>query len=224
MSWRRLVRKLRLALRSPPRSARDVVSDYREYLRLQTETYRSFESDVPEWVAAQRRYFELAFSNTDRSARVLDCACGDGAGLRALTDLGFERVLGVELSAEKSRRSQGSGAPVVRGDMHDLSFLRDASFDAIVSSHTLEHAYEPKRVLVEFRRLLAPGGTLHIVLPYPDPGPRNELAHVGKYELGTDVEDGGSSVGRFIERVGFRVDSVTTDDRREPELWVRASR
>jgi SAM-dependent methyltransferase len=40
-----------------------------------------------------------------------------------------------------------------------------ASFDYLVSSHSLEHSLEPHRDLSLFRELLRPGGTLVLVLP-----------------------------------------------------------
>ncbi len=219
MSWPRFVKKLRLALRRAPRSARDLVSSYGEYLRLQRETYRSFESEVPAWAAGQRRFLRLTLQDASRTARVLDCACGDGAGFEALGEMGFRAVVGIELSKEKALRARGRGFPVVLSDMHDLRCFRAASFDRIVCSHTLEHAYDPALVLGQFHRLLAPGGSLHVVLPYPDAGYRNELAHVGKYELGTHVDDAGRTVRAFFERRDFHVASQRCDSIREPEIW-----
>jgi SAM-dependent methyltransferase len=220
MSWPRLLRKLRLATRRAPRSARDLVSSYDEYLRLQRETYRSFESDVPAWSDGQRRFLRLALRATPRTARILDCACGDGAGLGALREMGFSSATGVELCGEKAARAALHGFPVVTADMHDLGCFPDGAFDVIVCSHTLEHAYDPGRVVAELHRLLAAEAALHVVLPYPDPGHRNEMAHVGKYELGTHLKDGGGAVMAFFEARGFRVASHGFDSERESEIWL----
>lgn len=222
MSLRRLLRKIRLRLRRAPRRASDVVRSYAEYLRLQREEYLSHEADVARWAEGLRRFVAEGFREISRSARVLDCACGDGVGLEALRAQGFADVLGVELSAEKAGRARALGFEVLECDLHDLSSLATASFDVVLSSHTLEHAYDPGRALVELRRVLKPGGTLLLVLPYPDPGARNELAHVGKYELGTHREDGGASVAAYIAGRGFEIVSLRQDAYREPELWITA--
>jgi SAM-dependent methyltransferase len=179
---------------------------------------------VPRWVEGQRRFVEQTFAAVPRAARVLDCGCGDGVGLAALRAMGFERLAGVELSPAKAGRARGLGFAVEERDMHDLSVFADGSFDAVLSSHSLEHAHDAARVLGEIRRVLAPAGTLHLVLPYPDPGARNERAHAAKYELGTHVADGGDSVARFIEARGFDVVLRHEDDFREPELWIVARR
>ena len=154
------------------------------------------------------------------TARVLDCACGDGVGLEALRALGFSEPVGVELAAPKARMARARGFRVEERDMHDLSVFPDGRFDAILSSHTLEHAYDPGRVLAEFHRVLAPSGALFIVLPYPDPGARNELAHPAKYELGTHLGDGGEAVARFVEARGFELIEKKRDSFREPEVWL----
>jgi len=58
-------------------------------------------------------------------------------------------------------------------DAHQLA-LRDASVDCVVSTGTFEHIAEPARALAEFRRVLRPGGLIHIEAPFifpyhPDP-------------------------------------------------------
>ncbi len=54
------------------------------------------------------------------------------------------------------------------GDARDLSRFADGTFDALYASHVLEHfdyAGELERVLREWRRVLAPGGTLYVSVP-----------------------------------------------------------
>jgi SAM-dependent methyltransferase len=220
MSLRRLLRKLKLKLRRPPERASDLVGDYGEYLRLQREEHSSHEADVDRWAEGLRRFVRIAFEDVDPGARVLDCACGDGVGLAALRELGFRGPVGVELSREKAARARSSGFRVEERDMHDLSVLDDESFDAVLSSHTLEHAFEPGRVLAELRRVLVTGGALLVVLPYPDPGARNELAHTAKYELGTHRDDGAAAVTRYFTERGFELVSLRFDAVREPEVWM----
>ena len=57
------------------------------------------------------------------------------------------------------------------GNAKDLSKFADNTFSALYSSHVLEHfdyAYELEKTLQEWRRVLAPGGTVsytHLTLP-----------------------------------------------------------
>ena len=220
MSIRRLLRKLRLRFRRRPRTAEDLLPDYGEYLRLQRDEYLSHESEVERWAEGQRRFLALAFEALPRESRILDCGCGDGVGLEALRRLGFRDPTGFDLSAEKGARARALGFRVEVGDMHDPGPLEGGLFDAILCSHTLEHAHEPGKVLDTFRRALGPGGKLFVVLPYPDPGERNELAHAAKYELGTDIDDDAASVKRFFTLRNWTIEASRRDSFREPEIWL----
>ena len=42
----------------------------------------------------------------------------------------------------------------------------DAHFDTIVTFNTLEHVYDDVAVIAELARVLKPGGTLHIIVPF----------------------------------------------------------
>lgn len=57
---------------------------------------------------------------------------------------------------------------VGREDATALS-LPDRSVDRLIACHVLEHLYRPHEVLREWHRVLAPGGTMSILLPC-DPG------------------------------------------------------
>ncbi|MGE0107628.1 MAG: methyltransferase domain-containing protein [Thiomonas sp.] len=57
--------------------------------------------------------------------------------------------------------------PDIVADMRDLAGVEDASFDAVYSSHNIEHvfAHEVPLVLSEFARVLKPDGFLVITCP-----------------------------------------------------------
>lgn len=220
MSLRRLFRQLYLRLRRSPERASDIVASREEYLRLQRQVYLSHEADVPAWSDGLRRFTRIAVADISRTARVLDCAAGDGVALDELRTLGFVDAMGVELAPEKVARARALGLRVEELDMHDLRLFADASFDLVLSSHTLEHAYQPAQVLGELRRVLAPRGALRVVLPYPDPGARNELAHTAKYELGTHLDDNGATLSKFFVERGFHLESSRRDSTRESEIWL----
>lgn len=95
--------------------------------------------------------------------RVLDLCCGAGRHLAQFAARGFERVVGMDLSADllQAARESGDSPPIlVRGDMRALPF--GPSFDSVVSLFTsfgyfLEEG-ENRRVLEEIRRILRPRG------------------------------------------------------------------
>ena len=204
----------------PVRTYQDIFKDYGAYVEAQKGRWASHEANVPKWEEGQQRYVEAVFSTMNRDFRILDIACGDGVGLRQFQRLGFMNVVGVEFNEAKLAKAKECGYPVLPADMHDLSGFPDQSFHVVYSSHTLEHAYRPSQVLSEFHRILIPGGMLLVVLPYPDSGTFNDEAHGAKYELGTNIDDGGKTVVEYFAARGFTPMPPVFDSFREPEIWM----
>lgn len=214
----------RLLRPSNARSYRDIVPTYGEYAALQKGRYQSFESENARWREGQRRFIEKNFSSAPKSAKILDIACGDGVGLHVFREMHFTDVTGVEFNPKKADRARLSGYPVQSVDMHDLSCFPDQAFDVVYSSHTIEHAYHPKRMIEELVRVLKESGELIVVLPYPDETTKNDLAHGAKYELGTNIDDGGRTVISVFESLGLRLKTLAFDKFREPEIWLTFAR
>lgn len=201
-------------------SYKDVVKNYDEYLRLQANTFKSFESTALPYHAGILKAYRWFFGGNGEDVadkRVLDAACGDGFQTRMFVAHGA-KVVGVELSEDKAAEAQKSGAPVHVLDFHDLSMFEDHSFDVVFSSHSLEHAYDPGLVLDNFYRVLTPEGVLHIVLPYPDYG--DPQAHGGKYYLKTEHNDNGFALCEVLYLHEFVVVLHRLDNTREPEIWL----
>lgn len=53
----------------------------------------------------------------------------------------------------------------VIGSAEDLSAFADSSLDFVIANHLLEHLEYPLRGLLEFQRVLKPGGLLYLALP-----------------------------------------------------------
>jgi SAM-dependent methyltransferase len=60
---------------------------------------------------------------------------------------------------------EGARAADVIADLHELP-VDDGSFDAVVCTEVLEHVAEPARVLDELARVLRPGGSVLITVPF----------------------------------------------------------
>ncbi|OFW06404.1 MAG: hypothetical protein A3I61_19830 [Acidobacteria bacterium RIFCSPLOWO2_02_FULL_68_18] len=98
-----------------------------------------------------------ALGTDGRGRMVLDAGCGTGFFLRALEARNF-RVTGIDLAWEMlSRAREDTGARIVFGDVAVLPFP-PATFDAVVSVEVVRYLREPERAIVEYRRVLRPGG------------------------------------------------------------------
>lgn len=96
--------------------------------------------------------------------RLLEIGCGDGARLRAFRELGWE-VTGQETDPRAAAAARRDGElTVLEGELGALN-LAAGAYDAIVMNHVLEHVRDPRALLAECRRLLAPGGVLAAATP-----------------------------------------------------------
>jgi SAM-dependent methyltransferase len=105
---------------------------------------------------------DISFHGRKGTGRLLDAGCNEGRGLRIYARNGFQ-VEGLELNPIAAAVARESGFTVHLGDTTD--FTACAAYDVIVLSNVLEHARDPKKVLINARRNLKPGGQLWISCP-----------------------------------------------------------
>ena len=95
--------------------------------------------------------------------RLLEIGCGSGETLAYLRSLGWN-VTGLEVDPRAVEVAQARGLSVHAGQMAEAAFP-DASFDVVVMVHVIEHVHDPRRLLGEVARVLAPGGLLRMLTP-----------------------------------------------------------
>ncbi len=102
-----------------------------------------------------------------RGKRAIDCGCGAGEYVRALTQLGAD-AWGIEYSTEKideAKRLGGlSEGRVAVGDIEAIDFP-DAHFDIALVNEVLEHVPRDDAGIREVHRVLKPGGVAVIFSP-----------------------------------------------------------
>lgn len=141
------------------------------------------------------------------------------ARLRAVAGLGY---MTADLSAPEAD---------VHTDITHLVF-GDARFDLVLCSHVLEHVADDGAAMGELYRVLRPGGTAFIQVPYNREGPTDEDATVtdpkererrfGQFDhvrvYGTDFEQRLSAVGFRVRKV-FCSERVSASDMARYGLW-----
>ena len=194
--------------------------DYDEYVYLQTVRFESHEDDHSVWASGQIRFLDLITNLLPAGGRVLDIGCGDGISLQKLNQLGFSTT-GIDFNNNKLDVARSKGCDVHNCDMHEMSIFEDEVFDVVLSSHSLEHSFDPGMVMKEVSRVLKQGGLLFVVVPFPDIADYAIDAHVGRDILGTsDVGNGKLKFMTFLNNYGFLVSELKEDSFREPELWA----
>ncbi|MGJ4927614.1 class I SAM-dependent methyltransferase [Bradyrhizobium sp. HKCCYLS2038] len=111
-----------------------------------------------------RRFFPA-----DRDADILDLGCGNGVLLLAAQDAGYQRLQGVDGSAEQVAIAHRLGMTGVRqGDLfEELARTGDGAIDALVTYDVIEHLTKPQllQLAQEALRVLKPAGRWIIHAP-----------------------------------------------------------
>jgi SAM-dependent methyltransferase len=133
--------------------------------------YVRFETPQQEVQKFVRRLRRLGASGWSRDAAIVELFCGRGNGLHALEQLGFTRLIGIDLSARLVALYDGQAARCV-ADCRLLP-LRDASHEVAIVQGGLHHlpqlARDLPRVADEVWRILRPGGLFVVVEPWLTP-------------------------------------------------------
>lgn len=116
------------------------------------------------WAASKMRRDELEphlrslrAVTVRKESRILDVGCGPGYLLDRLRETGHEHLQGQDPFQEWTV----PGIQVHRGMLNSLP----GQFDLIMLHHSLEHTPDPVQVLIDLRKLSAPGGSLVVRVP-----------------------------------------------------------
>jgi len=123
--------------------------------------------DTAQPIAMGKRLRLIRHIAEKKGARLLDCGCGAGEYVFALTKYDGFDAFGLEFDEEKVRRAQTHslyGSRIREGDLQRLPFP-DANFDYALLNEVLEHVPDERRALKEIFRVLAPGGLLFVFSP-----------------------------------------------------------
>lgn len=105
----------------------------------------------------------VSYLRSMENGRLLDVGCGNGAMLESLEALGWE-VEGVDFDSLAVGCARKKGLRVHLGTLAAQG-LPPGSFDAVISSHVIEHVPDPLGLLRECHRILKPGGQLIFITP-----------------------------------------------------------
>jgi ubiquinone/menaquinone biosynthesis C-methylase UbiE len=141
--------------------------------------------------------------------RLLDVGCGTGdLTARLRTELQADLVAGCDFSGGMLEQA-AARTRAVRWLQADASRLpvRDASFQAVVSTEAFHWFPDPDLALREFRRILTPGGRVVIALVNTRTQTMSRLAHAGSQALGQPARwPTRAEMADRLRRAGFTVE------------------
>lgn len=118
----------------------------------------------------KRKLQRLGILGMPRDGMLLDVACGAGEALRILHEEGFERLHGIDVTADPEL-SKEPWLDLRLGEAKNLPY-DDATFDVVVCMHSLHHLgpmEDLRRALKELFRVVKPGGHVGLIDHYDSP-------------------------------------------------------
>lgn len=134
--------------------------------RIKNESYSEPDSGL-HMALIDKMLPEFARFIPDRHIRLLDVGCGQGYASLKFKELGYQQITAITLNDEDVEATRKRGIVCYKMDMTFLGF-EDKIFDALWVRHALEHSPFPYLTLLEFNRVLIPGGFIYFEMPMPD--------------------------------------------------------
>jgi SAM-dependent methyltransferase len=106
---------------------------------------------------------DVAFHHRRGHGRLLDVGCNEGRSLRLFARNGFRELEGLEVNETAAATARAAGFTVHTGLIDD--FVPEKRYDVAILSNVLEHSLDPRKMLRDVHRVLAPGGQVWISCP-----------------------------------------------------------
>jgi 2-polyprenyl-3-methyl-5-hydroxy-6-metoxy-1,4-benzoquinol methylase len=132
---------------------------------------------VPYPEGAESLGFSVMYLRPVEGGQLLDVGCGGGEFLGRMRQLGW-RAVGVEPDPKAVEVARSVRGLDVRPGTLEEQHFEDDRFDAVTSSHVIEHVHDPLAFLRECARVTKVGGRVVVVTP--------NTASLGHRRLGTD--------------------------------------
>lgn len=132
--------------------------------------FESIKVDLLQRFWHMKRFKEVSRVITPVKGEILDIGCNDGTFSKVILDAsGAKKITGMDVIkktvdwANKHWKKTGKMKFIV-ADAVKIPFAAD-SFDAVFALEVLEHVFDPKKVLLEVKRVLKKGGYAVFLVP-----------------------------------------------------------
>jgi 2-polyprenyl-3-methyl-5-hydroxy-6-metoxy-1,4-benzoquinol methylase len=163
---------------------------------------------------------DVAFHSRRGHGRLLDVGCNEGRSLRIFARNGFDQLEGLEVNENAAAVARKAGSVVYTCLIDE--FVPAKPYDVAILSNVLEHSLDPRKMLTDVNRVLAPGGKVWISLPNSQSWLRKAFGrswinwhvpfHISHFSAAT--------LGKLLAETGF---SNIEIQQVSPALWVAQS-
>lgn len=158
------------------------------------------------------------FANT-KKGKLLELGCGSGKTLKIFKNWGWD-TQGLDFDQKAVENARNKGLNVNHGDLFSQQFANH-TFDAIFSSHVLEHVTDPQSLLEESYRVLKENGTFVAVMP-------NNASRLHQF-FGANWREldpprhihlfNPSSLAQLVNKTGFKEITIKTGNYSAVGVW-----
>jgi 2-polyprenyl-3-methyl-5-hydroxy-6-metoxy-1,4-benzoquinol methylase len=158
--------------------------DYIDHYQTDAEFFDYFEEDDnPATVHDLKRFRQSVLKRIPKqSRRILDVGCGKAWVAEAMIAEG-KQVVSLDIAfANTSKALQRIPSPshaAVIADVYNLPFP-EHTFDCVTACEIMEHTYDPALFVEKLWRIVKPGGTLIISVPYKEKIKYNLCIHCNR--------------------------------------------
>ncbi|MCX6820761.1 MAG: class I SAM-dependent methyltransferase [Candidatus Aenigmarchaeota archaeon] len=121
------------------------------------------EVDGDEWYKPTRRFFLKKMLKHLKGDNVLELGVKDGVVIKRLP---MAKKVGIDVDDAELAKAKALGITTIKHDLNTPIPLGSESFDNIICIEVLEHIFNFQNVLNEAYRILKPGGTFVVGVPY----------------------------------------------------------
>jgi SAM-dependent methyltransferase len=137
---------------------------YAKYSKYEDATTGTGGVENPyDWKRQQETAEQIAAFLQNRNANILDVGCANGGMLKALQEIGFLNLCGIDPSLTCVENTRRLGIEARQGSLFHP--FREHAFDCIVLSHTLEHVHDLQGAIRWVRTNLKKDGAVYIETP-----------------------------------------------------------
>ena len=140
----------------------DPVADTTLLHRLYAEATFDYGTEVANLQATYGHYLRKLEQQGVKKGVLLEVGCGNGFVLEEALRQGYERVVGVEPTAQAIEQASDKVKSSIVCDMMRPGLFAEGEFDAICMFQVFDHISDPTTLLEECRRVLKPGGMVLI--------------------------------------------------------------
>lgn len=134
------------------------VADIKELNKLYKKSLMTYDEEVDNLVSTYINSLKPILKKLPKSAKILEIGCGNAFVLKAIYNLGYKNVYGVEPSYDAVKKTDSKIKKNIKIDILKPGLFPKNTFDLIFFFQTFDHIPTPNKFLKECYQLLKTNG------------------------------------------------------------------